>query len=107
ATVNALRTFNSNAVVVEAGSQAFTIDYNPVTAFDDHTFDVPAGLAQIKATATVQSVAGVALNTVALVLVGPNGEQAGSGLTLPLLGGDQATVSFDNPAPGTWRLTAR
>ena len=97
ATVNALNTFNANAQL--AGSQDFSIFFSPVGETDAFTFEVAEGITLVKAAAQVEA------NTVALVLIDPNGNRYGSGITLPILG-ENAGVSAPG-VPGTWTITVR
>jgi serine protease AprX len=98
-TVNSLRTFNANALLKFGGETPFSVDFAPVGTIQDHVFEVGANTAMITATANVGD------NTVALVLVSPDGVRYGSAISLPELG---SRISTSAPAqPGTWRLTVR
>ncbi|WP_462114748.1 S8 family serine peptidase, partial [Lysobacter xanthus] len=99
ATVNALRTFNSNAVLAKgADPKPFSLFFSPVGPVDTMEFDVASDVAFVSARATVD-------NTVALVLIDPDGEQYGSSIALPAAGD---TVTIGAPGkPGKWKLTVR
>jgi serine protease AprX len=98
ATVNSLRHFNANALLKDGGSQPFSVMFSPVGANEEKSFTVGAGTAFITARATVDA------NTVAIVLVSPDGEQYGSAIALPQLG---STVVASAPAkPGVWKIRA-
>jgi serine protease AprX len=99
ATVNSLRSFNSNAQLAAGSSLPFSVLFQPVGASGEQAFDVDDKAAYISARAVVDA------NTVALVLISPDGEQYGSGIALPVIGD---TVVVSAPAkPGRWRITAR
>ncbi len=99
-TVNATRSFNSNAVIVAGGAPVpFSIYFSPVGSVESQTFDVGPEVAYVAARAEVGE------NTIALVLTDPDGVRYGSSITLPLLG-ETATVGA--PAkPGRWTITVR
>ena len=99
ATVNALREFNSNAQLAAGKSLPFSVLFSPVGPSGEQVFDVDDKAAWVTARAVVDA------NTVALVLISPDGERYGSGITLPVIG-DTAVVSA--PAkPGRWTITVR
>jgi serine protease AprX len=99
ATVNSLRTFNSNALLKPGTSQPFSVLFTPVGPVEEKSFDVGAGTAYVTARATVDT------NTVALVLIAPDGTRYGSAIALPELG---STIVASAPAqPGTWKITVR
>ncbi len=97
--VNAYRTFNANALVANAGTTPFSIDYVPVGTPQEISFEVAAGISRVTASARVSD------NTVALVLFDPAGNSYGSSISLPQLG-ESIAVSATG-MPGTWRLTVR
>lgn len=99
-TVNALRAFNANAILTPGGApQPFSVDFSPVGPVTEHTFQVGPEVAFVSATATIGE------NTLALVLIDPDGVRYGSSISLPVLGD---TVTTGAPAkPGTWRVTVR
>jgi serine protease AprX len=97
--VNAFRTFNANALVANAGTTPFSIDYVPVGATQEIAFEVAADISRVTASARVSD------NTVALVLYDPAGNRYGSAISLPQLG-ETIAVSATG-MPGTWRLTVR
>ena len=100
ATVNSLRTFNSNAVLVKGGTPIpFSVDFAPVGTVGEQSFTVGPEVAWVSARATIDA------NTLALVLIDPDGVQYGSAIALPVLGD---TVTTGAPAkPGVWRVTVR
>jgi serine protease AprX len=100
ATVNALRTFNSNALLVKgADPLPFSVDFAPVGTVGEQSFTVGPEVAWVSARATIDA------NTLALVLIDPDGVRYGSAIALPVLGD---TVTTGAPAkPGVWRVTVR
>ena len=100
ATVNALRTFNSNALLVKGADPVpFSVDFAPVGTVGEQSFTVGPEVAWVSARATIDA------NTLALVLIDPDGVQYGSAIALPVLGD---TVTTGAPAkPGVWRVTVR
>ncbi|MFA6987280.1 MAG: S8 family serine peptidase [Arenimonas sp.] len=98
-TVNALRTFNSNAQLAAGTSMPFSVFFSPVGTPEEKSFEVGANVAWVSARATVDA------NTVAVVLTAPDGQRYGSAIALPVLGD---TVVVSAPAqPGTWSVTVR
>jgi serine protease AprX len=100
ATVNSLRAFNSNALLVPGAAPVpFSVDFAPVGAVGEQSFTVGSDVAWVSARATIDA------NTLALVLIDPDGVQYGSAIALPVLGD---TVTTGAPAkPGVWRVTVR
>ena len=99
ATVNALRTFNSNALLTPGGSLPFSVLFTPVGTPEEKSFTVGPEAAYISARATTDT------NTVALVLIAPDGTRYGSSIALPVIGD---TIVASAPAmPGTWKITVR
>jgi serine protease AprX len=99
ATVNSLREYNANALLSAGPSQDFSVDFAPVGTVENHEFTVGQDTALITATADVGD------NTVALVLIDPDGVQYGSAISLPELG---SRISASAPGkPGNWKLTVR
>ncbi len=100
ATVNALRSFNSNALLVPGADPIpFAVDFAPVGPVGEQSFTVGPEVAWVSARATIDA------NTLALVLIDPDGVQYGSAIALPVLGD---TVTTGAPAkPGVWRVTVR
>jgi len=100
ATVNSLRTFNSNAVLVKGADPIpFSVDFAPVGTVGEQSFTVGSDVAWITAKATIDA------NTLAVVLIDPDGNRYGSAIALPVLGD---TVSTSAPAKaGVWRVTVR
>ncbi|TZF88270.1 S8 family serine peptidase [Cognatilysobacter lacus] len=99
ATVNALRTFNSNAVLAPGSApKPFSLFFSPVGTVDTMEFDVGPEVAFVSARSTVD-------NTVALVLIDPDGERYGSSIALPV---ESDTITVGAPGkPGKWKLTVR
>lgn len=100
ATVNALRTFNANAIVTPGGAPLpFSLDFAPVGTLQDFSFQVGADVAYVQARATIGE------NTLAISLIDPDGNRYGSAIALPVLGD---TVTTGAPGkPGTWRVQVR
>jgi serine protease AprX len=99
ATVNSLRNFNANALLKFGGEVPFAVDFSPYGTVENKLFEVDADTALVTATADVGD------NTVALVLIDPDGKQYGSAISLPELG---SRISTSAPAKaGTWKLTVR
>ncbi|HZH43815.1 MAG TPA: S8 family serine peptidase [Lysobacter sp.] len=100
ATVNALRTFNSNAVLEPGGApMPFSVFFAPVGTVEERTFEVGNDIAFVTATAVIPD------NTLALVLIDPDGERYSSSISLPELG--TRVVASAPGKPGTWRITVR
>jgi serine protease AprX len=99
-TVNGLQTFNANALLTPGGAPVdFAIDFAPVGTVENQAFEVGNNVALVSATADVGD------NTVALVLIDPDGVQYGSAISLPELG---SRISASAPGkPGTWKITVR
>lgn len=99
-TVNALRTFNSNAVLAPGGAPLpFSVDFAPVGTLQDFVFEVGSDVAFVSARAVIGE------NTLAISLIDPDGNRYGSAIALPVLGD---TVTTGAPGkPGTWRLQVR
>ena len=99
ATVNATRSFNSEAVIVDGGSLDFSLFFSPVGDTDTLEFYVDGDVSVVKARASVPD------NTVAIVLNDPDGNRYGSSITLPVLG---STASATAPGKeGWWTITVR
>ncbi|HET6806865.1 MAG TPA: S8 family serine peptidase [Frateuria sp.] len=100
ATVNTLRDFNSNALLAPGAAPIpFSVDFAPVGPVGEQSFTVGPDVAWVSARATIDA------NTLALVLIDPDGVQYGSAIALPVLGD---TVTAGAPAkPGVWRVTVR
>ena len=100
ATVNALREFHANALLVEGPPPIpFSIDFAPVGPVTEQSFEVGSDIAWVAARATVDA------NTVAIVLTDPDGIRYGSEIALPVLG-DTVTTGAPGKA-GTWTVTVR
>ncbi len=99
-TVNALREFNSNAVLLPGGPAIpFSIFFTPVGPVESKSFQVGADVAWVAARAVVDA------NTVAIVLTDPDGVRYGSSIALPVIGD---TISTGAPGKaGTWTVTVR
>ena len=100
ATVNALHSFNSNALVTPGAPPIpFSVDFAPVGPVGEQSFTVGPEVAWVSARATIDA------NTLALVLIDPDGVRYGSSIALPVLGD---TVTTGAPAkPGVWKVTVR
>ncbi len=100
ATVNALNRFNSNQVLVAGAPPVpFSVNFAPVGPVGEQTFVVGPEAAWVAARATIDA------NTLALLLIDPDGVRYGSSIALPVLGD---TVTTGAPAkPGVWRVTVR
>ena len=100
ATVNSLREFNSNALLVPGGPAVpFSIFFTPVGTVADQSFTVDNNTAWVAARATVDA------NSIAVVLTDPDGIKYGSSIALPVLGD---TVSVGAPGKaGVWKVTVR
>ena len=99
ATVNALRGFNANAILVPGSSQPFSFEFSPVGETGEQQFTVGPDAAWVSARAVIGE------NTLALVLTDPDGVRYGSAIALPLIGD---TVTTGAPAkPGVWTISAR
>ena len=100
ATVNALSRYNASAIVLrDRPNLPFSIDFAPVGTVTEQSFEVGADIAWVSARATVEA------NTIAVVLIDPDGVRYGSSVALPVLG-DTAVVGAPGK-PGTWRVTVR
>ncbi|MFC3268386.1 S8 family serine peptidase [Vulcaniibacterium thermophilum] len=100
ATVNALRSFNANAILKPGGEPIpFSVFFAPAGTVESKTFEVGDDVAFVTATADIGD------NTLALVLIDPDGEQYGSAISLPLLG--SRVVASAPGKKGTWRITVR
>jgi serine protease AprX len=98
-TVNALREFNAEAQVSVASSTDHVIDFSPVGPTGEVQFTVGPEISMVTARANVGE------NTVALVLIDPDGVRYGSSISLPILGQNIAAAAPGKP--GTWTLTVR
>ena len=99
ATVNSLRTFNSNATLKAGPSLDFSVFFQPVGDSEEKSFEVGPNTAWVTARATIDT------NAAAIVLISPDGETYGSAIALPQLG---STVVASAPGkPGTWKITVR
>lgn len=107
-TLNLNQTFNSS-VNSNKVSNDFTVDYNPVTLISEnkHQFEVAAGTNGIVAKIDAAGIIGQTGNTLNLVLIGPDGTEYGSGVSLLFPLYYDRTVSVPSPAPGTWTVEIR
>lgn len=98
-TVNALREFNANAILLPGTTQPFSFDFYPVGSTGEQSFTVGDDVAWVAVRATIGE------NTLALVLTDPDGNKYGSAIALPVLGD---TVTTGAPGkPGVWKVSAR
>lgn len=99
-TVNALRTFNANALLAPGGDPLpFSLFFAPVGTLEDYTFTVGADVSWVSARATISD------NTVAIALIDPDGNRYGSSIALPQLG--ETVVTGAPGKAGTWRVQVR
>lgn len=98
-TVNSQRSFNSHAIVEVASEVAVPLYFTPVGEPEEYRFEVAGDISRVSASAVVDE------NTVALVLIDPDGNRYGSSIALPLLG-PSIGVSAPGKA-GEWTLTVR
>lgn len=107
-TVNATRSFNSSAQV-SATRTSFTVDYNPVTltSTNRYNFTVGSGLTELIAKINAYGIEGQTGNPLNLVLIGPDGTEYSSGVSLLFALYTDRVVSVTNPQPGTWALELR
>jgi subtilisin family serine protease len=93
------RTFVANVLESRIDGPNLSLNFNPVGPRDVRSFNVAAGLSTVVASAVVSD------NTVAIVLIDPNGNRYGSAISLPLLG---PKIGVTAPAvPGTWTVEIR
>jgi serine protease AprX len=98
-TVNFLREFNANAILVPGSTQPFSFDFSPVGETGEQSFTVGSDVAWVAVRATIGE------NTLALTLTDPDGITYGSAIALPVLGD---TVTTGAPGkPGVWKVSAR
>jgi subtilisin family serine protease len=98
-TVNLYRTFNSVPDISVLRDEVHPIAFMPVGTSGSVQFTVSADEVRVAASAFVSS------NTVAVVLIDPQGTRYASGISLPLLG---PSIAASAPArPGVWTLTVR
>lgn len=91
--------FANQLLVPGVADQTYNINFAPVGTVNNGTFTVAKDAVSVTARATTGT------NTVAVVLIDPNGKRYGSSVTLPVLG-ETATVTA--PAvEGTWQVTVR
>ncbi|MFC0678936.1 S8 family serine peptidase [Lysobacter korlensis] len=100
ATVNGLREFSANALLAPGAAPVpFEIFFSPVGTVETKEFTVGPEVAWVSARATVDA------NTIAVVLIDPDGNRYGSSIALPLLG-DTVVAGAPGKA-GTWKVTVR
>jgi len=98
-TVNMFRTFNSVPDISVLRDETHPIAFMPVGTSGSVQFNVSADEVRVAASAFVSS------NTVAVVLIDPDGTRYASAISLPLLG---PSIAASAPAkPGVWTLTVR
>ncbi|MGI8560076.1 MAG: S8 family serine peptidase [Luteimonas sp.] len=99
-TVNALRAFNSNAVLTAGGAPVpFSIFFTPVGTVASKSFTVGPEVAWVAARARVDA------NTIAVVLTDPDGVRYGSSISLPVI--NNTVVTGAPGKAGTWTVTVR
>ena len=98
-TVNLYRAFNSVPDISVLRDETHPIAFMPVGTSGSVQFNVSADEVRVAASAFVSG------NTVAVVLIDPDGTRYASAISLPLLG---PSIAASAPAkPGTWTLTVR
>ena len=98
-TVNLYRTFNSTPNISVLRDETHPIVFSPVGTSGSVQFNVSPDEVRVAASAFVSS------NTVAVVLIDPDGTRYASAISLPLLG---PSIAASAPAkPGVWTLTVR
>jgi serine protease AprX len=98
-TVNLYRSFNSVPDISVLRDETHPIAFMPVGTSGSVQFNVTADEVRVAANAFVPD------NTVAVVLIDPQGVRYGSAISLPLLG---PSIAASAPAkPGVWTLTVR
>ena len=91
--------FATQLLTPPTAAQVFNINFAPVGTVNSGTFTVGASAVSVTARATTGT------NTVAVVLIDPNGKKYGSSITTPVLGETATTTA---PAvKGTWQVTMR
>ncbi|MGS0756304.1 S8 family serine peptidase [Roseateles sp. GG27B] len=91
--------FASQLLTPPTAAQVFNINFAPVGTVNSGSFTVGASAVSVSARATTGT------NTVAAVLIDPNGKKYVSSITLPVLG---ETATITAPAVvGTWQVTMR
>lgn len=107
-TVNLYRTFNSQ-VNATATRSPFSVDYNPVTLVSDnqYPFTVPSGLTELVARIDAKGLEEETGNTINLVLIGPDGKEYSSGISLLFTLYTERTVSVTAPMAGNWKVELR
>jgi subtilisin family serine protease len=98
-TVNANRSFYSNAIAAPSAETTYSLDYTPVLPSETVSFTVGSDVAVVAARANVGD------NAAAIWLTDPNGTTYKSSVGLPVLG---ANIAATAPGiPGTWTLTLK
>ena len=98
-TVNLFRAFNSVPHISVLRDETHPIAFMPVGTSGSVQFTVSTDEVRVAASAFVSN------NTVAVVLIDPQGTRYASGISLPLLG---PSIAASAPAkPGVWTLTVR
>jgi serine protease AprX len=107
-TVNMFKTFNSS-VESSTSSQAFTVDYNPITAVstNQYTFEVEEGVSSLEVRVDVGGLLQQTGNPLNLVLIAPDGTEYSSGISLLFAIEWARTVSVNAPIAGTWAVEVR
>lgn len=96
---NLNREFNASVLESRIPGPDFELSFSPVGPTDVETFTVADGLSTVIASANVSD------NTVALVLVDPDGNRFASAISLPLLG---PSIAVSAPAvAGEWTIQVR
>jgi serine protease AprX len=98
-TVNAARTFNANALLVQGAETTYSLDYTPLLPSETVQFEVGSDVAVVAARANVGD------NVAAIWLTDPNGVTYKSSVGLPVLGANVAASAAG--VPGTWSMTLK
>lgn len=103
-TVNSTRTFSSSVNSLAAVSN-FTVKYNPATtATNQFTFNVASGVNSIEANINAYGAQRETGNSVALIVLDPNGKQYRSGIPVTFAITPGRSVAVASPMAGTWTL---
>jgi len=100
-TVNSFLSFNANALLLpESAPTRYSVDFAPVGTVERIPFEVGSDVAWVKAHAST-------LQTVAIVLIDPDGNRYGSSIGIPApVAGNGGELTTGAPGkPGTWYVT--
>lgn len=107
-TVNAAKTFNSNAEI-SSSKEKFELTYDPaaLASTNQHKFSVSNGLTTLVARVNANGIDEETGNPVNLVLIDPDGKEYSSGVSLLFPLETSRTVVVDAPRAGEWKLEIR